>query len=432
VDDLRDLEWQLLELLGGAVPAGIEAPPERAILVARDLLPSQLLALEAGRLGGICTVSPAATSHVAILAQSMGLPMLAGVDAGLLDIAGGTPLLLDADAGIVTPAPGAHAAAEAEARMAARHERRTRLREAAREPGRTADGTRIEVYANVASPAEAAAAVESGAEGCGLLRTEFLFLDRADAPGREEQAGRYQAIVDAFGGRPVVIRTLDAGGDKAMPFLPMPPEENPALGLRGIRAGLWRPEILRTQLAAILAVQPPGRCRILLPMVNEPGEIAAVRRLLVELPGGAQATLGVMIETPAAAVDAARLARDADFLSIGTNDLSQYVLATDRTHPLLAAKLDALHPAVLRLVGRVCEAAQAAGRPVSMCGGLASEPAAAPLLAGLGAGALSATPAAVPAVKDALRRVTLAQCRALAARALLLESAAAVREALES
>jgi phosphocarrier protein FPr/phosphocarrier protein len=235
-------------------------------------------------------------------------------------------------------------------------------------------------------------------------------------------------------GRPVVVRTLDAGSDKPIPFLAMPRQDNPALGLRGIRASLWRPDILRTQLAAILSVRPSGCCRILLPMVNESGEIEAVRALVREIAPGAGGNpdieIGIMIETPAAAVNAARLAAHADFFSIGTNDLSQYVLAIDRTHPLLSQGLDALHPAVLNLIGNVCAAARAAGRPVSVCGSVASEPAAAPLLVGLGAAELSAAPASIPAIKHAVRRRTLAECRALAARAVEAADAPAVRALL--
>ncbi len=433
-DDLRDLELQLLELIAGAAPPAARALPAGAILIARDLLPSQFLALDAARIGGICTVSRAATSHVAILAGAQGLPMLAGVDAGLLALPEGTTVLVDAERGSVSVAPAAAEIADAEARIATRARDRARLRTAAALDGRTADGQRIEVFANVGSRAEAAAAVASGAEGCGLLRTEFLFLDRELAPGVDEQARHYQEIVDAFGTRPVVIRTLDAGSDKAIPFLAMPAQDNPALGLRGIRASLWRPELLRAQLAAILAVRPRGRCRILLPMVNDAAEVETVRRLVRELASAAggdpDIPIGVMIETPAAAVGAARLARHADFLSIGTNDLTQYVLAIDRAHPLLADGLDPLHPAVLRLIADVAAAAQAAGRGVAVCGALASDPDAAPLLVGLGVGELSAVPGAIPAVKDALRRRRIDECRDLAARALAQDDTAAVRELL--
>ncbi len=434
VDDLRDLELQLLETLSGVAEPSVMQLPERSILIARELLPSQLLALDPSRIAGICTVSRAATSHVAILAGAMGLPMLAGVDAELLAIADGTPLLLDADRGRLTIAPAARDVGDAEKRIAERARIQARLLTAAAFDCRTADGERIEVFANVGSIAEAAAAVTSGAEGCGLLRTEFLFLDRAEAPDAGEQTRQYQQFVEAFAGRPVVVRTLDAGGDKVIPFLAMPPQDNPALGLRGIRASLWRPELLHAQLAAILAVRPVDRCRILLPMVNEAAEIQAVRQMVVEIAaaagGNARIPIGIMIETPLSAINAARLAPHADFFSIGTNDLTQYVLAVDRTHPLLAAGLDALHPAVLRLIGEVCSAARAAGRPVAVCGGLASDPAAAPILVGLGVGELSAVPAMIPAVKEMVRRHTRQQCRDLAGEALELDSAPAVRALL--
>jgi phosphoenolpyruvate-protein phosphotransferase len=433
-DDLRDLELQMLEILAGAVDTPAPELPESAILLARDLLPSQFLALDPTRVAGICTVSPAATSHVAILAGAAGIPMLAGVDAGLLAVADGVTVVVDAEAGRVAVAPAAAEVAEARARIDARARRRARLRAEASRECRTAGGERIEVFANVGSVTEAAAAVDSGAEGCGLLRTEFLFLDRAAPPARAEQAAAYRAIADAFGGRPVVVRTLDAGGDKPIPFLAMPGEDNPALGMRGIRAGLWRTGILREQLAAILSVGAGSDCRILLPMVNDAAEIASVRAMVrevaAELRGRADVPVGVMVETPAAAIDVARLARHADFFSIGTNDLAQYALAIDRTHPLIAGRLDALHPAVLRLVEVACAAARAAGRPVSVCGNLASDPAAAPLLVGLGVGELSAVPGAIPAVKAAVRRATLAGCRALAARALAADDAAAVRALL--
>lgn len=431
VDDLRDLELQLLETLAGTAEPSTPSLPERAILIARDLLPSQFLALDSARIAGVCTVSRAATSHVAILAGAMGLPMLTGVDAEVLSIADGSLLLLDADRGRLIIAPGAELMAEAGERIAERERSQARLRTAAVLDCRTADGKRIEVFANVGSVAEAAAAVKSGAEGCGLLRTEFLFLERAEPPDISEQTRQYTQVVEAFAGRPVVVRTLDAGSDKSIPFLPMPPQDNPALGLRGIRASLWRPDLLRAQIAAILAVRPADCCRILLPMINEVAEIEAVRRMVEEITAGARSNtripIGIMIETPASALGAARLARHADFFSIGTNDLTQYVLAVDRTHPLLAANLDALHPVLLRLIGEVCAAATAAERPVAICGGLASDPAAAPILVGLGVDELSAVPAMIPAVKDKVRRHTLAECRDLARKALELDSAAAVR-----
>jgi phosphoenolpyruvate-protein kinase (PTS system EI component) len=273
--------------------------------------------------------------------------------------------------------------------------------------------------------------VRNGAEGCGLLRTEFLFLDRQSPPSETEQSAEYQQIADVLGERPLTIRTLDAGGDKPIAYLPLPPEENPALGLRGVRTSLAWPELLRTQLRAVLAVRGPAECRLLLPMISDVAEIDTVRAMLAEVQRelGRQAPvkLGVMIETPASAVLAERIAAVADFLSIGTNDLTQYTLAMDRGHPQLAARLDALHPAVLRLIARTAEGARAHGRHAAVCGGLASEPLAAPLLIGLGVQELSAVPAVIPQLKARIASVSLDECRMLARRALDLPSAAAVR-----
>jgi len=305
------------------------------------------------------------------------------------------------------------------------------LAAAAQRECHTADGTRIEVLANIGSVAEAQAAVRNGAEGCGLLRTEFLFLDRLSPPTEAEQSAEYQKIADVLGARPLTIRTLDAGGDKPIAYLPLPEEENPALGLRGVRTSLAFPQLLRTQLRAVLAVGGPAQCRLLLPMISEVEEIQTVRRLLDEvcreLGRAERISVGVMIETPASAVLAERLAAVADFLSIGTNDLTQYTLAMDRGNPQLAARLDALHPAVLRLIARTAEGARTHGRHVAVCGGLASEPLAAPLLVGLGVDELSAVPAVIPQLKARIESVSLSECRALAQQALGQESAAAVR-----
>jgi len=431
VDDLLDLESQVLAALAGEPPVAGPELPDRAIVLADQLLPSQLIAFDPAKLAGIATARGGATSHVAILAAAMGKPMLVGLGSRLLGIEAGTRLLLDADSGFlqVDPPPAEYAAAE-------RALERRRTREdaelaAAQTECRTADGVRIEVYANLGSAAEAAEAIARGAEGCGLLRTEFLFLERRSAPDAAVQAAEYQRVVDAFKGKPVVIRTLDVGDDKTLPYLSLPREHNPALGLRGLRTSFRQPELLRAQLEAVLAVRPLTHCRLMLPMVNEPAEILRVRALIDELAGRSGGTarpmLGAMIETPSAAVIADRICEAADFVSIGTNDLTQYTLAMDRRHPDLAAQLDGLHPAVLRLIGTTAAAAIARARPVGVCGGLASDPAAVPLLLGLGVQELSVVPAAIPQIKALIRGRTLAQCRSLAQRALGLASAAEVR-----
>ncbi len=361
----------------------------------------------------------------------MGIPAVVAAGPQVLGVPAGRSVILDGDAGLLIAAPDAAQVAAAKARIAAQSARKALVGAAAMEPCQTLDGVRIEVRGNVGSPAEARAAAENGAEGCGLLRTEFLFLDRQTPPDEAEQTRQYQAVADALRGLPVVVRTLDVGGDKPAPYLDLPPEENPALGLRGIRVGLSRPELLKTQLRAILGVRPFGQCRIMIPMVASLAEFLAVRALVDEVRTGlgheGRVPLGVMIETPAAAVTADLIAAHADFLSIGTNDLAQYALAMDRSNPALAGQVDALHPAVLRLIGLAAEGGRANGRAVAVCGGLASDLAAVPILIGLGVTELSTAPAMIPEVKALIRTLDLAACRSLAALACAEASAAAVR-----
>jgi phosphoenolpyruvate-protein phosphotransferase len=434
VGDLKDLERQVLIALLGQDGEPAPELPQGAILLADELLPSQLVGLDATRLAGFCTSGGGPTSHVAILAAAMGLPAVVAAGAGVLTIADGTPLILDADKGQLHLDPEPWELEGVQTALEARRRRKTAARAVARELCATADGTRIEVFANLGKPSEAKAAVEAGAEGCGLLRTEFLFLERASPPDEDEQHAAYQAIADGLQGRPLIVRTLDIGGDKPAPYLPIPYEDNPALGLRGVRTSLWRPDLLRTQLRAILRVQPAGVCRIMVPMVASVGELTAVRAILdeviTELEHKTPVELGVMVETPACAVLADQIAEVADFLSVGTNDLTQYALAMDRGNPALAAQLDALHPAVLRLIGLAVEGAGQHGRWVGVCGGLASDPIAAPILVGLGVTELSATPTAIPEIKAAVRAVSMDQCREVTARALDLKSAAEVRALL--
>lgn len=432
--DLRDLEGRVIARIAGADLSHPEPPPG-SILIADELLPSQFLALAPGVVAGVATAGGGPTSHVAILAAAAGVPMLVACGPGLLRAADGATAVLDADAGAIDLAPDPERLRTAARQVGDAGERRSAEARAAHDLCVTADGTRIEVFANLGSVADARAAVLAGAEGCGLLRTEFLFLDRAAAPDEEEQAAAYAAVADALQGRPLIVRTLDVGGDKPVPYLPFPREENPALGARGVRLGLARPDLLATQLRAILRGVPADRCRIMLPMIVDRGEFLTVRAILDQ---AARATglpappLGVMVETPAAALLARDLAEEAAFLSLGSNDLTQYALAADRGNPALAGRIDALHPAVLRLVASAGEGAAAHGRQLGVCGGLASDPLAAALLIGLGVTELSATPAAVPAVKAAVRALRLDHCRALAVRALAMGTAADVRALVEA
>lgn len=430
-NDLRDLRQRLLlTLLGDTrdvqVPAG-------AIVVARELTPSDLLMLARRNIGGICMAGGGATSHVAILARSKGLPCVMALGADVLDVAAGQEVVLDADNARLELKPDAGRLREIQTLRTLRFEHRQYQQQHAHLPALTRDGVNIDIAANIASRADAETAQLNGADGVGLLRTEFLFVDRSTAPTEDEQLSAYQAVLDAMPEKPVIIRTIDIGGDKQLQYLPLPAEANPVLGLRGIRLGQARPELLDQQLRALLRVKPLARCRILLPMITEVSELLAVRARIDALAQQAGITerpeLGVMIEVPSAALLAGQLAEHADFLSIGTNDLSQYTLAMDRDHAGLAARVDALHPALLHLIAMTCTAAENKGRWVGVCGALASDPLATAALIGLGVRELSVSPPQVAEIKAQVRDLDTRQCQALAQHLLGLSSAEDVRAA---
>ena len=430
-DDLRDVEAHVLLALNGEARPMHQSLPEHAVLIADDLLPSELTSLDPDRLAAICLSRGGATSHVAILAAAMDVPMLIGLGGRVQSVAEGASVIVDADRGLLQSAPAPAELESAAQQVALRLRRREDERGAAHAESRTRDGVRIEVFANLGSVVDAVAAVANGAEGCGLLRTEFLFIDRDEAPDEAEQFDAYQAIATALAGRPLVLRLMDVGGDKPLRYLPLPEEENPALGLRGVRTALARPDLLRTQLRAALRVEPADLVQLLVPMVTDFAELAAVRALIDELSGELRrhgaVKLGAMIETPAAALTAGRLLDAVDFLSIGSNDLTQYTLAMDRGHAHLAGRADALHPGVLRLIAATAAAGEAAGKLVAVCGGAAADSCAVPVLIGLGVRELSVVPAAVPAIKRQIRALSLAACRELALRCLQAGSAAEVR-----
>ncbi|HEY4275877.1 MAG TPA: phosphoenolpyruvate--protein phosphotransferase [Rhizomicrobium sp.] len=429
--DLLDLEYQVLNALvgSGAAPAA-QLPPD-TILLAEDVLPSQLAGLDVSRLAGIALAQGGPTSHAAILAASMNIPALVACGPAVLEIADGTALLLDADDGSLVIDPPVALQEAARQRIAQMRTRRAQAQAGAQALCQTRDGLRIEVAANLGAVEDVGPALAAGAEGCGLLRTEFLFLNRQQPPDEAEQTEIYRAIAQGLNGRPLVVRTLDIGGDKPAPYLPFPAEENPALGLRGVRVSLWRPELLAAQLRAILRGIPAAQCRIMVPMIASLSELRAVRRVLDDartaLGIADPVPLGIMVETPAAAMTADILAAEADFFSIGTNDLTQYALAMDRGHAGLAGQFDALHPAVLRLIAATAEGAARHGRHVAVCGGLASDPVAAPILIGLGVRGLSGPASRIADIKAAVRDVTLEDCKRLASKALGATSAAAVR-----
>jgi phosphocarrier protein FPr/phosphocarrier protein len=434
-DDLLDVEAHvLLALAGEARPMHLPLP-ENAVLLADDLLPSELTALDQRRLAAIVLSSGGATSHVAILAAAMEIPMLIGVGPALRAIPDGQMIIVDADQGKVQAAPDAVTLARAKAAVEERLADKAALRLAAAKACRSLDGKRVEVFANVGNVNDAAAAVTNGAEGCGLLRTEFLFIDREMPPSESEQVEVYQSIANALAGRPLILRMMDVGGDKPLRYLPLPPEPNPALGLRGVRTALLHPDLMRTQLRAALRVQPFGVVRLLVPMVTDVSEILAVRGVVDELSAELKLTgrvaLGAMIETPAAALTASALMSEVDFLSIGSNDLTQYTLAMDRGHSELARRTDALHPAVLKLMAAATAAANASGKLAAVCGGVAGDSTAVPILLGLGIGELSVVPALIPMLKHQIGTLRIDRCRELAQQCLSLASAVQVRELVE-
>ncbi|PWE45153.1 phosphoenolpyruvate--protein phosphotransferase [Pseudomonas prosekii] len=432
--DLADVGQRVLKRILRVEDRAL-ALPDGAILIAEQLTPSQTAGLDTRKVLGFATVGGGATSHVAILARAAGLPAICGLPPQVLDLADGTPVLLDADKGELHLAPDLAAIEQLQANRQQLQKRQQHELANAALAACTRDGHRIEVTANVASLSETEQALTLGGEGVGLLRSEFLYLDRNHAPSHDEQASTYSAIARALGPtRNLVVRTLDVGGDKPLAYVPMAAESNPFLGMRGIRLCLERPQLLREQFRAILASAGLSRLHIMLPMVTQLSELRMARQLmeeealalgLAELP-----KLGIMIEVPAAALMADLFAPQVDFFSIGTNDLTQYTLAMDRDHPRLASQADSFHPSVLRLIASTVTAAHAHGKWVGVCGALASETLATPLLLGLGVDELSVSVPLIPAVKAAVREVNRVDCQALAQQVLGLESAEQVREAL--
>lgn len=429
-NDLRDVGLRVLCILTNTNTSEPEYPAN-TILIAEDLAPSDTATLDRTRVMGFCTTRGGATSHVAILARSLGLPALAGIEPAALEIANGTKVILDGTKGTLRLNPtDAEIASIRIAQQQAEVRRKDELSHA-QEPAVTKDGRHIEVVANIGGVKDAAQIAGLGGEGVGLLRSEFLFMERATAPTEEEQFENYKSIAQAVGkDRPLIIRTLDVGGDKPLAYLPIPKEDNPFLGERGVRVGLDRPEILRAQLRGILRASAFGKISVMFPMITSLQELRDVKAMLAEEGerlGIPPIPTGIMVEVPATAIMAEQFARESDFFSIGTNDLTQYTLAMDRGHPKLAPQVDGLNPAVLQLIALTVRGAHAAGKPVGVCGGIASDPHGVPILVGLGVDELSISLPAIPAVKAQIRSLNLEACRALAEKTLAAESAAEVR-----
>ena len=443
--DLRSVGDQVLRRLvtapsGGAPGGGLRAasldPGAAGIVVAPDLTPAEAAGLDPAHVVGVACAFGGPTSHGAILARSLGIAAVVGAGRALLGVAEGRMLALDGEAGTVTVDPPAAAVQALENRRERRAREEAEAQSKARGPAVTRDGMFVRVEANVAGLGDVGAAVAAGADGVGLLRTELLFLEADHLPTEDEQERAYRAVAEGLGGRPLTLRTLDVGADKQLPYLPLQREQNPNLGLRGIRLGLSHTEVLFGQLRAALRVAADHPVRVMFPMVATVDEVRRAREVLDEaraslIAGGTpvpeRIDVGIMVEVPAAALMVEAFVPHVDFFSLGTNDLAQYVLAADRGNAAVAALADALHPAVLRLIDRVARAAAEGGRSVAVCGEMAGDPLAIPVVLGLGIAELSMAAARIPLAKQAVRATDLSAARQLAGEALAAESAADVR-----
>ena len=434
--DVRDLAERVVRILLGAAESIFAGPAEPHIILARDLTPSDTVVLDRSKVLGFCTAEGGPTAHTAILARGLGLPAVVAAGPPVLEIQDGAALLLDGGAGRLLIEPDDATVALYRARRSASAASLAQARDQADEPAVTSDGHRVAVVANIGSVEGARGALNAGAEGVGLLRTEFLYLERTRLPDEEEQYQAYRAIVDVFGDRPVVLRTLDIGGDKELPHLRLPDEMNPLLGLRAIRLCLERPELFKPQLRAALRAAVGRNLKLMFPMVATVAEIRAARAVLeecwTELRDEGQSVaddieIGIMVEVPAAALMTDRLATEVDFFSIGSNDLSQYTLAADRANAGVASLASGFQPAVLRLVRDVIAAAHTHCRWVGLCGELAGEPLAIPILLGLGLDEFSMNSQSIPVAKQIIRALTLCEARDAARAALEMDSAEAVK-----
>jgi phosphoenolpyruvate-protein phosphotransferase/dihydroxyacetone kinase phosphotransfer subunit len=424
--DVRAVGDQVLRALTGATARVTTA---EGVLVARDLTPAEAAALDTALVTGVVLAQGSPSAHVAILARARDIPMVVAAGPGVLAVAEGTTVVLDGGTGELHVDPPPEVLEAFRRRAADAVERRARELAVADQPATTRDGTVVTVAANLGSLADARVAFAGGADAAGLVRTEFLFLGRESAPTLDEQRADYAAIAAAMPGRRITLRTLDVGGDKPLPYLSMPEEANPFLGRRGIRLSLEHRDLLRDQLVAICETARRGPVSVMFPMVSSLTELLAAREVLAEAAGepGPPAGLqvGVMVEVPAAALKIETIAPHVDFVSIGTNDLTQYTLAAERGNAAVAALSDALDPGVLRLIGEVCRAP--APLEVAVCGEAASDPLAIPVLVGLGVRELSVSPSAVARVKAAVRELDVARCATVAAAALRLAGAEEVR-----
>lgn len=426
--DLRDVGQKVLAVLTGQ---SLHTEPSTSyVLIKEDLLPSDVARLDPARVAGILTAVGGASSHSAIVARALGIPALVGAGSDVLSATQGVPVLMNASEGWFVINPSDELILESQKAQELLKQRKELANQHALEPAIMTDGHQVEVVVNLGNVHNTAKAVASGAEGVGLLRTELVFMAHRQVPDIDTQIRDYEQVFDALEGRPLVVRTLDVGGDKPLPYLPMPSEENPFLGLRGVRLSLKQPDMLKNQLIALIQASKGRDLRIMFPMVGRLEEWTAVKAVLDEVRAEYPhdtLQVGIMIEVPSAAIMANAFAKEVDFFSIGTNDLTQYVMAIDRGHPILSKDADGLHPSVLMLINHTVQMAHAHGKWVGVCGELAGDEKAVPILLGLGVDELSMSMSSIALVKQQVRELNMADCQALAQRALNCRTAGEVR-----
>lgn len=425
-DDIRDVGSRLLQNLAGRIPFDPSLITPGSVVITDDLTPSETAQFPEG-IAGILTARGSKTAHAAIMARTLGIPAVLGLGNFIDRIQDGNTVILDGSSGEVIVHPHEQLRFQVEKKIQQQQEMQARALQEATEDSFTLDGKRIQVFANIGSPQDVANALANHAEGVGLFRTEILYLENTHWPTEEQQFSSYRQVLEAFGSKPVVIRTLDIGGDKHLPYAELPKEENPFLGHRAVRYCLANPEIFKTQLRALLRASVYGTLWIMFPMIGSVSEVIQVKQMLDNcrqeltsqgIPYSDQIKLGIMVEIPAAAIHADELAQEVDFMSIGTNDLTQYTLAADRGNERVAHLYEPTHPAVLKLVKMTCEACHRAGIVVGMCGELAGDAQMTEILIGLGLDELSMSANAIPQVKQRIRHIDASQATSLALEAL--------------
>lgn len=440
-DDIRDVGKRLLKILLGAEAQVRKFPDYPVIILAEDLAPSDTVQFDKSKVLGFATVRGGPTSHTAILANSMGIPALVSLPVDFAALKPDTIVILDGNSGELIPDPDPDTLASMQAAMSSWQAGRQDEQQRCHEPAVTLDGHAVEVVANIGNYEDAQQALKYGAEGVGLFRTEFLYLDREELPGEEEQAQAYKQVFDLMRGKPVVVRTLDIGGDKSVPYLGFKDEANPFLGWRAVRMIDERADILLSQFRALLRAAVDADLRIMVPMVSRLTEVEQARNLLRTAAEGLEAEgipscrkiqFGIMIEVPSAVLVAEHIAPLVDFFSIGTNDLTQYTMAVDRTNERVVGIASPFHPSVLRLINLTIDAAHAHNKWVGLCGEFASNPLAVPLLLGIGLDEFSMAPAGIPRIKELIRRFSIDECKEVANHALRLPKTEAVQAYLQS